>query len=134
MNERIAIDTNIVLYALNDADPVKKTTSLDIIRYYPVLSSQSFTEVINVCRRKWKYDKNKQIDVGEFLLANSQLVPTNEDVVRLAHRLIVSYNFQYFDSLIVAGALQANCSTLYSEDMHHQLLVEKQLRIINPFL
>ncbi len=100
---------------------------------YPVLSSQSFTEVINVCRRKWKYDKSKQIDVGEFLLANSQLIPTNEDVVRVAHRLIVSYDFQYFDSLIVAGALQADCSTLYSEDMHHQLLVEKRLQIINPF-
>ncbi len=133
MNERIAIDTNIVLYALNDADLAKKTTALNIVRRYPILSAQSFTEVINVCRRKWKYDKNRQISVGEFLLANSQLVPTSEDVIRLAHQLIASYDFQYFDSLIVAAALQTDCSMLYSEDMHHQLLVEKRLRIINPF-
>ena len=68
MNERIVIDTNIILYALNDADLAKKTTALNIIRRYPILSAQSFTEVINVCRRKWKYDKNRQISVGEFLL------------------------------------------------------------------
>lgn len=133
MNEHVAVDTNIVLYALNDADPAKKRTAVDIVRRYPVLSSQSFTEVINVCRRKWKYDKSKQIDVGEFLLANSRLIPTSEGVIRSAHHLIASYDFQYFDSLIIAAALQTGCNILYSEDMHHQLLVEKQLRIINPF-
>ena len=133
MSERVAVDTNIVLYALNDAEPVKKAAALDIILQYPILSSQCFTEVINVCRRKWKYDKNKQIGIAEFLLNNSQLLPTYEEVVRLAHQLIARYDFQYFDSLIVAAALHSDCTTLYTEDMHHDLLVEDQVRIINPF-
>ncbi len=47
--------------------------------------------------------------------------------------LIERYDFQFFDAIIVAGALQSNCTVLYSEDMHHELLVEKQLRILNPF-
>ena len=81
MNERIAVDTNVVLYALNDAEPVKKAVALNITGGYPVLSVQSFTEVINVCRRKWKYSKDKQIGIAEFLLNNYQLVPTNQEVV-----------------------------------------------------
>lgn len=44
------------------------------------------------------------------------------------------YDFQFFDAIIVAGALAANCTIIYSEDMHHNLLVEERLRILNPFI
>ena len=131
--ERITVDTNIVLYARNDAEPAKKEVALNIIRQYPTLSTQCFTEVINVCRRKWKYDKNKQVSVADFLLNNSQLLPTDEKIIRLAHQLITRYDFQYFDSLIVAAAWYGHCTILYTEDMHHDLLVEDQVRIVNPF-
>jgi predicted nucleic acid-binding protein len=50
-----------------------------------------------------------------------------------AQALMKKYDFQFFDSIIVAGALEANCTILYSEDMHHDLLVEQQLRILNLF-
>jgi predicted nucleic acid-binding protein len=45
-----------------------------------------------------------------------------------------NYQLQWFDSLIIASALEANCTVLYSEDMHHNLIVENKLRILNPFL
>jgi predicted nucleic acid-binding protein len=35
--------------------------------------------------------------------------------------------------MIVASALENNCTTLYSEDMQHQQIIENQLLIINPF-
>ena len=133
MSERVAMDTNIILYALNEADPIKKGVGLDIIRNYPLLPSQCFTEAINVCRRKWKYDKSKQIGIAEFLIENCQLESVSNTIVRLAHHLIARYDFQYFDSLVVATALQTNCTILYSEDMHEGLVVERQLQIANPF-
>ncbi len=134
MSKLIAIDTNVVLYALNDAAPAKKKTALEIISDSPAISSQLLSEAVNVCRRKWKYDKKSQVKVATFLINNCQLVAINKYTVELAHTLIVRYDFQYFDSIIVAGALQADCRVLYSEDMHHDLLVENQLRIVNPFL
>jgi predicted nucleic acid-binding protein len=39
-----------------------------------------------------------------------------------------------WDSLIIASALENGCKILYSEDMHHNHLIEKKLRIINPFI
>ncbi|MBX2966861.1 MAG: hypothetical protein KF845_11995 [Cyclobacteriaceae bacterium] len=44
------------------------------------------------------------------------------------------YDFQYFDSVIVASVLEAGCDTLYSENMQHGLVVDNSLRIINPFV
>ena len=41
--------------------------------------------------------------------------------------------FSIYDAMIVASALVAGCTTLWSEDMQDGLLVEGQLRIINPF-
>ena len=132
-NEVVAVDTNVILYALNDADLVKKRIALTIVSNIPIISSQLLSEAINVCRRKWKYDKGRQIEVAEFLLTNCQFVSVGKQTIELAHELIKRYDFQYFDSIIVAGALEANCTILYSEDMHHDLLVEKQLHILNPF-
>lgn len=134
MSERISVDTNVILYALNEADLAKKKVALSIISDLPLISSQVLSETVNVCRRKWKYDKYRQIKVAEFLLRNCQLLPVGKQTVELAHALIKRYDFQYFDSIIVASALEVNCTVLYSEDLHHNLLVEKQLRILNPFL
>ena len=38
------------------------------------------------------------------------------------------------DSIVVASALEAGCDRLYTEDMQHGLIVENQLKIVNPFL
>ena len=53
----------------------------------------------------------------------------------LAHilNIISKYKFSYWNSLIIASALQNNCTILYSEDMQHNQLIENKLRIINPF-
>jgi hypothetical protein len=34
----------------------------------------------------------------------------------------------------ISHALETGCSILYSEDMQHGLLVERQLKIVNPFI
>ena len=56
-------------------------------------------------------------------------VQTHEVGRALAER----YGFSVYDAMIVAAALIAGCTTLYTEDMHHGLLVEGQLRLVNPF-
>jgi len=48
--------------------------------------------------------------------------------------LIQKYQFQMFDAIIVSSALLSDCEILYSEDMQHNLIVEKQLKIVNPFI
>lgn len=49
-----------------------------------------------------------------------------------ASELREKYSLSYWDSLIVANALNADCAVLYSEDMQDGLQVEQRLTIINP--
>ncbi|MDO5524188.1 MAG: PIN domain-containing protein [Bacteroidia bacterium] len=130
----VALDSNIVLYALDKEQSERKMRSLELILPNPFISSQVLSEVINVCRKRWKFDKEKLIGISTFLLNNCQIIPVTADVVQTAHTLIKKYQFQYFDALIVASALDANCNVLYSEDMQHGLSVNDSLRIINPFI
>jgi predicted nucleic acid-binding protein len=48
--------------------------------------------------------------------------------------LVVKYDFQIFDGIIVAAALEANCDILYSEDMQNGQIIENSLKIVNPFI
>lgn len=130
-----AIDSNVIIYALDEKENSKNNTALEIlINNRPILSSQAFSEVINVCYKKLKYDKQKLIKVADFLLKNTVFFSVAPSVIVLAHTLIEKYNFQYFDSLIVASALKSGCTTLYSEDMQSGLYINDVLTIVNPFL
>ena len=51
-----------------------------------------------------------------------------------ALKLKQNYNLQFYDALIVSTALENSCTILYSEDMQDKLVIEKKLKIINPFL
>ena len=123
-----------MLYALNDADGIKHNVALGLITSEPVISLQCLAETVNVCRKRWKYDKSKQLKVVEFFMANGRFVSTEVSTISLVKELVKQYDFQLFDGIIVAAALEARCTILYSEDMQHELLVNEQLRIINPFL
>jgi predicted nucleic acid-binding protein len=55
------------------------------------------------------------------------------ETIRHAWELRKRYNLSFWDSLIVASALQAGCTTLYTEDLNHGMIVDKSLHIVNPF-
>jgi predicted nucleic acid-binding protein len=42
------------------------------------------------------------------------------------------YRYSFYDSLIIAAALEAGCTRLYSEDLQHGQRIER-LTIVNPF-
>jgi predicted nucleic acid-binding protein len=48
-------------------------------------------------------------------------------------KIEVLYGFSFWDSMIVASALDNHCSVLYSEDFQHNQIIEGRLQIINPF-
>jgi Predicted nucleic-acid-binding protein, contains PIN domain len=54
-------------------------------------------------------------------------------VVKNASRLRQQYSFSFWDSLIIASALEAGVTLLYSEDMQDGILVARTLEIINLF-
>ena len=134
MTTKIALDTNILVYLYDDSDERKRNISESLILDRPIIGSQVISEFLNVTKRLLKLPKNELMDKANKLFRVCEIVSMNQMTITKAKDLIVKYDFQLFDSLIVASALQSDCTVLYSEDLHHNLLVENQLRIINPFI
>ena len=48
--------------------------------------------------------------------------------------LMDRYSIAFYDAVICASAIRAECSVLYSEGMHDGLRIEKLIRIKDPFV
>ena len=73
------------------------------------------------------------MQICSLWLEKCTVQPVILSTVRLAQDLVARYDFQLFDGIVIAAALEANCDTLYSEDIHDGLVIEKTLAVVNPF-
>ena len=134
MNDQVAVDTNVLLYSIDLEAPEKMQISLVLVEKEPVICSQNLSEFINVLLRRWKYPKDKVSLVVAEVLKTCIFYPNTKETYLQGFDLVAKYDFQIFDAIIVASALEAGCNILYTEDMQHGLVVENQLQIVNPFL
>ena len=131
-NKRFALDTNILIY-LEGNDTIKRSISENLLSFAPVIPSQVVSEFLNVTRRLRNISKLQAMNEAAALFADCRIAPIQNSTINLAIKLIQKYDFQLFDSIIVALAIESDCKILYTEDMQHGLLVNKKLQIINPF-
>lgn len=99
-----------------------------------IISTQILGELYNVLTRKRIFS---QVDAQAIVLDLSDafsVLEVNTSEVRQAIEINLRYGYSYWDSLVIATALQSNCCILYSEDMQHEQLIADTLRIINPLL
>jgi predicted nucleic acid-binding protein len=125
-------DTNVLIY-LASADVAKADRAEAIIGGGGAISVQVLNELANVARRKirmsWQ-DTHAFLSLLRGLLnVHAIAVETHETGLALAER----YNLAIYDAMIAASALDADCDTLWSEDMQHGMVLDGRLRIVNPF-
>ncbi len=127
------VDTNIMIYSMSE-DANKRRKALAILARKPLASVQVLNETANIMRRKLAFDIPT---IRQFLMdlqGQSRVHPLTSATVCAALAIAERYGFSYYDSLIVATALDAGCDTLYSEDMQHGQVIDGRVRIVNPFL
>lgn len=134
MNDKIFIDTNILVYFYTKTEKDKLGVLEKLLDNADlIVSTQVLNELSNVLLKKFDLSTD---EVSALLQEVSRwcLVHTVE-ISTIIHALsiIKRYKVSFFDGLMVAAALECNCKTMYSEDMHHNCLVEGSLRIVNPF-
>lgn len=127
------VDTNVIIYAFSAE--AKASAAQAILARRCDISVQVLNEFATVARRKLTKDWQ---DIEHYLTWIETVCRTVHPIdVETHHRgigLAKRYNFSIYDSMLVATALRAGATTLYSEDMQHGLLVDNQLRISNPFI
>lgn len=133
MTATVFLDTNVVLYAIGQ-DAHKKTVARQLISTNPMVSAQVINECVNVCLRKFKFDKKQAYAFADAVMNRVNVLPVDETVIRKSAELAMTHQLSNWDALIVAAALLAGSETLYSEDMQHGQVFEKSLKVVNPFL
>jgi len=125
-------DTNVLVY-LARKEPAKAARARELLEQTGFVSVQVLNEFGNVARSKLRWEwQDIRLFIARLLIplqVGNLTIATHHLGLRLAeqHRLHI------YDALIVASALEADCDTLYSEDMHAGLVVDGRLRIVNPF-
>ncbi len=132
----VFIDTNLWLYAFIESDDSTKTgIARTLIKdTNPVISTQVINEVCVNLIRKANFNEEQITQLIESFYQKYPVVELNKSILLDASRLRQRYSLSFWDSLVIASALYTNVSTLYSEDLQHGIVIEKGLRIINPFV
>ena len=140
MNGKFFLDTNIFVYSFDKNSVVKLRRARQLVgravaTRAGVVSYQVVQEFFNVALRK--FTQPMTLDEAEQYLnavfrpltaINSSLALYGE-----ALELTRKYRLSWYDSLIVAAAMEAQCNVLYSEDLQHGQKIGG-LHIENPFL
>lgn len=135
MRDRVFIDTNILIYFISD-DLKKKIKAKEILfsEDEPVLSSQVINEFINACLIKNLLKLDKVISLSTKFMDALEFSLVKETTIKKSLQIKKAYNYSYWDCLIIASALENNCSILYTEDMQDRHVIENRLKIVNPFV
>lgn len=133
MPSKAAVDTNILLHLYDEQDQTKRLLAAEVLADNPVVSAQVVSEFLNAIRRVAALSKTQALADAIRLFGPCPITPVSHSTMELAARLLACYDFQLFDAIIVAAALEADCTILYSADFQHNQLVEGRLQIVNPF-
>jgi predicted nucleic acid-binding protein len=126
------LDTNILIYAFSNDD--KAEIAQDIMREPFVLSVQALNEFINVGRRKLQLPWGRLKDaIADIELLAAKIIPMDVRLTASALAIGERYTLSFYDALMLAAALEAKCSRFYSEDLHHGLVIDGTLEVVNPF-
>jgi len=139
MSARFFLDTNVFVYTFDNSAPAKAKKAAHLIRRAVetgegIVSYQVVQEFFNVALRRFSQPMTTAeaeqylITVFRPLLA----IHSSPAIYVEALRVLAKHRLAWYDSLIVASALEGRCAVLYSEDMQHGREIEG-LRIENPF-
>lgn len=121
-----------MVYALDARYPDKRLVAQGLLTSGRMrVSSQVALESANNLIQKLGYEKHEVGPALDFLLP--LMHPTTAETIAHAWTLMARYQFKIWDAAILAAALSARCTVLYTEDLHHGQTLEG-LKIVNPFL
>jgi predicted nucleic acid-binding protein len=139
MSANFFFDTNLIVYLFDTSEPAKRQMVKQLFaqcqpKQYGYISAQVVNEFIVIATRKithpipWDSIDQHITFLQQHLHISSLHTSTSLKAIEIKRR----YRYSFWDSLIIASALENNCTLLYSEDMQHGQVIEDTLTIENP--
>lgn len=138
--ERFFLDTNIAVYCFDGSAARKQETAKELVTHAAssgmgIVSFQVLQEFCNVASNSKRLNlaHERIMAYVSLVLQPMNCIETSPALLEKALMIRQDYKFAFYDSLIIAAALEAKCTALYSEDMQHGQQIGL-LKIVNPFL
>lgn len=134
MNDRIFVDTNILIY-LYSTEIAKQQRIISLLKSENTFctSIHVIMEFCHILIKKLHYTRPAiSLAIRDFQ-TNFEIAGIGLETIEKALFIQEKYRYAFFDSLVLATALMADCTAVYSEDMQHEQLIEEQVKIVNPF-
>ena len=136
MTSKIFIDTNILVYALDKAEPEKQEQARELLRKAEsdrlgVISTQILQEYYVIAIRKLKVDPELAKRIISSL-SKFEVVVISQPIIEKAIDISISNKISFWDALIVSSAIAARCRIIWTEDLNHVQSINK-IKIENPF-
>jgi|JI10StandDraft_1071094.scaffolds.fasta_scaffold94146_6 predicted nucleic acid-binding protein len=137
MEDKVFIDTNIFVYSILQDDKtgksIKSNQLLENMQEKIIISTQVINEYYNTLL-KYKIEESLIQSYILGILDEAVLSIIQMETIYRSWEIRKKHKYSYYDCLIIASALENQCSILYSEDMQNGQLIEDKLKIKNPFL
>lgn len=140
MSGRFFLDTNIFVYSFDTNSPKKAVQSTKLIRRAietrgGIVSYQVVQEFFNVALRRFAKPMSSA-DAEQYLSTTFRpllSVHSSPALYVEALRIGARFRLAWYDSLIVASAIEGQCNVLYSEDLQDGQQIGS-VTISNPFV
>jgi len=133
---RIALDTNILVYAEGINDAMRCEVANDLLSRLPraetFIPLQALGELFHALTRKGRWTAQAARDSLLSWRRAFPVVAGSQDTLLAAMDLSCDHQFTIWDSMLVSSAADAGCRLLLSEDMHDGF-TWRGLTIVNPF-
>ncbi len=134
MSGNLTIDTNILVYAFAKQDDRRKQIAKDILLKCNMVSLQVVNETMYVLWKKFSFSYTELTNLVTFIKQKFTLKSLSIFTLEKTISISKKYGFSFWDSMIIASALENNCKSLFSEDLQHGQIIDSTLKIINPFI
>ncbi|MEY3897467.1 MAG: hypothetical protein RLZZ214_2988 [Verrucomicrobiota bacterium] len=137
MSARGFLDTNILIYSVDRADPAKQNTALELIARHArdrtgVISTQVLQEFYSAATRKLGIEPlQARQHLRDFRVFD--IVQVTPAIIEEGIDCSILHQLSFWDGLIVATAATANSTELLSEDLSHGQRIQG-VTVRNPFL
>ena len=137
MTARLFVDTHILIYALDPAEPAKRAISADLLRqamtnHTLVLSPQNLNECYRVLFQRRRLIPDAAARSYLTCLMPWCIAPLDAATTAKAWAVQDEVGLAWWDALLAASALLAGCKLFVTEDMPDGQLI-CGMRIVNPF-
>jgi predicted nucleic acid-binding protein len=132
--DKAFVDTNLFVYLYSGTEPTKRERVFAVVNMFDrIVSTQVLNEFCSVALRKLRHPAQTVKTAAREICKTCRVAVIDETMIVKALDVHEKYGYSYYDSLIIASALDEGCRYLLSEDMNDGQVIEERLTIKNIF-